>query len=201
MARLTEKQRDALREKGEDTHLIQRRNQLDSDSQAMIYDGCNLTQLTKIFGVDRRTLEEKLRHVAPAGQRGGYPIYHIREVAGHLVKPVYDVDTYIRRMKPSDLPPALSKEFWAGQKARQDFLLKEGELWPTSEVIKAVNLLLKTLRMNWLLTRDAIERDMVLSESQRASMVRHMDGGLMNAAAAVEEEFKIELKNESDEDI
>lgn len=207
MARLTEKQREALRQKGADTNLIQRRNQLDAESQAMIYEGCNLTQLTKIFRMDRRTIEEKIRNVPPAGNRGGYPIYLINEVAGHLVKPMYDVDTYIRRMNPKDLPPALSKEFWAGQKARQDFLLKEGELWPTSEVIKAVNLLLKTLRMNWLLTRDAIERDMVLSESQRASMVRHMDGGLMNAAAAVEEEFKIELdngselNNESEQDI
>jgi len=190
LAKLTPQQRTALPNA---KTLIQRKNQLDADSQTMIYDGCNLTQLTKIFNMDRRTIEEKIRNVAPFDTRSGYPVWRIVDVAPHLVKPAYDVENYIKRMNPDDLPPALTREYWNAKKVRQDFLKSSGELWPTAQVIQCYGKLFQTLRMSWLLTRDAIERDMVLSAAQREAMVRHMDGGLSAAAAAVEEEFKVSV--------
>lgn len=188
---LSPKQRSLLRDP--------RTNTLDGDSKTMIYDGCNLTQLCAIFKMDRRTVTEKIRDVSPTGQRSGYPIYLIHEVAPHLVKPAYDVETYLRRMNHKDLPPMLSKEFWAGLKAKQDYQLKEGDLWPTSEVIIAVTDLFKTLKMSMQLIMDSIERDTVLTHAQRSRMMSLVDGALNDLADSVAEKFGAASQNEKDE--
>lgn len=175
-------------------------NQLDADSKTMIYEGCNLTQLCAIFKMDRRTVSEKIREVAPKGQRSGYPVYAIDEVAPHLVKPAYDVEAYLRRMNHKDLPPQLSKEFWSGLKAKQEYLIREGELWHTSDVIKAVSELFKTLRMAILLQMDTIERNSVLTVDQRKAMVELTDGALNSLADAVIEKFSAKVVDEATKD-
>ncbi|QHJ72788.1 putative terminase small subunit [Proteus phage P16-2532] len=103
-----------------------RSNQLDRESESMIFDGVNITQIAKIFNMERRDVTPKIREVPPCGERGGYPIYKLNEVAPYLVKPLYDVETYIKRMHPNELPKMLSKEFWNGMKAKQDYELREG---------------------------------------------------------------------------
>lgn len=166
-----------------------RTNSLDADSQAMVYTGCNLSQLCVIFKMDRRTVAEKIHEVPPCDSRGGYPIYQIRDVAPYLVKPAYDVEAYLRRMNHKDLPPMLSKEFWGGLKAKQDYQLREGELWHTTDVIKAVSELLKTLRMSILLQLDTVERDTVLTPVLRKRMMDLTDGALNSTADAIIERF------------
>lgn len=175
-------------------------NSLDADSKTMIYQGCNLSQLCAIFKMDRRTVTEKIAEVSPSDTRSGYPIYHIREVAPYLVKPAYDVEAYLRRMNHKDLPPQLSKEFWAGLKSKQEYLIKEGELWHTSEVIRTVSELFKTLRMSLLLQMDTIEREMVLTPAQRKRMLELTDGALNGLADAVVEKFGNEIVDETDQD-
>lgn len=196
MAELTKRQQSALTKKGA-TVRAPRSTTLDKESHAMMLDGCNLSQLCKVFAMDRRTLEDKIREVSPNGARGGYPIYLIREVAPYVVKPAYDIETYLRRMNHKDLPPMLSKEYWNGLKAKQDYQLKEGELWPTEDVIKTMSEMLKTLKMSWLLTRDSIERDTVLTKPQRDRMAQLMDAALEQAADSLQEKFGGMLNHET----
>lgn len=175
-------------------------NQLDGDSKSMIYEGCNLSQLCAIFKMDRRTVTEKIVEVAPCGQRSGYPIYHIREVAPYLVKPAYDVEAYLRRMNHKDLPPQLSKEFWAGLKSKQEYLRNEGELWHTTEVIRGISELFKVLRMSLLLQMDTIERESVLTPAQRKRMIELTDGALNGAADAIKDNFGETVLDAEDQD-
>lgn len=159
-----------------------RSNQADEDTQAMMFEGLNLTQLAKLFRMDRRDVTPKLRDIPAAGTRGGYPIYFVHEVAPHLVKPIYDIEAYIMRMNHNDLPKHVSKEFWNGLRARQAYELENGDLWPTDKVLEVMGEVFKQLRMSMLLFGDTIERDTQFTDGQRKKLSAMVDGALNDLA-------------------
>ena len=180
-----------------------RANQQDAASNAMIFDGCTQSQLCTIFKMDRRTLSAKLAtgNVKPAGVRAGFPIYYIHEVAPHVIKPLYDIETYISRMHHNDLPPLLSKEFWNGKKARQDYELREGNLWETEQVQEKVSAMLKDIRMTILLFRDGLSRDTVLTDEQHNKLQLMIDGLLNDMAGNLAKMFNGRVdEQEADDD-
>ena len=177
-----------------------RNNQIDKKSEEMIFQGCTQSQLVKIFRMDRRDIAAKLAEspITPCGARAGYPIYAIHEVAPYLVKPLYDIETHLKRMHHNDLPKHLSKEFWAGMRAKQEYQLKEGELWPTEQVIAVMGNVFKRLRMSMLLIQDAVEREHMLTAQQRDKISSLIDGALNDMADDLVEQFK-EPEAEDDE--
>lgn len=177
-----------------------RSNQLDTQTEAMLFDGCNLTQLAKIFRMERRDLSPKLREVTPCGERGGYPIYYIHEVAPHVVKPIYDIENYIMRMNHNDLPKMVSKEFWNGLKARQEYQLKAGELWPTDKVVEVMSEAFKQMRMSLLLMGDALDRETTLTEQQQTRLRTMIDGALNDLADGLISRFQKEAETEVADD-
>lgn len=164
-------------------------NSLDEESRALLYEGANLSQLGILFGMDHRVLVEKLHGVPPVGRRGATDIYSIREVAPKLVRPDYDIETYIRKMNHTDLPKMLSKEYWAGQRSRQEFMLKAGDLWETAKVIEKVGELYKMIRMSMLLMIDSVERQVELTPRQRDIIKELADGTLRDLHKTVIEHF------------
>lgn len=161
----------------------------DAESQAGIYEGLNLSQMEKAFRMDHRQLVEKLKDCPPSGIRNGVAIWRIHEAAPHLVKPMYDVEAYIKRMNHADLPKNLTKEFWAGLKSKQDYELRAGDLWPTSKVVEKVGELFKLVRMTTLLTVDTLERQVELTEKQRSIVKNLMDGMLNELHKSIQEKF------------
>jgi hypothetical protein len=164
---------------------------LDAESAAAIYNGLNISQLATLLEMDRRDLTKKIESagVKPCGMSKGYAIYKLKEVMPLVVKPVYDVEAYLRQMNPADLPKHLSKEFWAGQRSKQEFMLKEGDLWPTAKVVSEVGELFKVVKMSATLACDTVERQVELSEEQRAIITRLMDGMLEDIRSRVIEKF------------
>lgn len=164
--------------------------QLDDESTAIIYQGITLSQATYIFAMDLRDIKGKIQgKVKPCGERRQNPIYQIRDLAPYLVKPAYDIEEYIERMSKADLPTALSKEFWAGQRSKQLYEIAAAELWPTAKVVEAVSTLFKTIRMSLLLTREAVERETEVSPRQREIITRLIDTALEDAHAKTIAEF------------
>lgn len=162
---------------------------LDAESKAMLYEGLNLSELGVAFRMDHRVLTEKLQPCQPTGRRNGFPTWKINDVAPHLVRPLYDIETYIKRMNHADLPKHLTKEFWAGLKSKQDYELKAGDLWPTAKVVQEVGELLKLVKMSVLLMGDTVERSTELSEKQRGIIKSLIDGMLQELHRAVVEKF------------
>jgi hypothetical protein len=165
----------------------------------MIFQGCNITQIAKLFRMERRDVTPKIMDVPPIGERGGYPIYAVHEVAPYLIKPLYDVETYLRRMNFKDLPKELSKEFWAGQRAKQDFDIKAGNLWETEQVVEHFGEAVKLLRMSMLLIPDTLARQAGLTEAQRNVVQSSVDGMLNDLAVALIDKFKKDDKVGDDE--
>lgn len=176
----------------------QRSDSLDGESRAMIFQGCNLSELGRLFHMDHRVLVEKLHGVAPSGKRGKAETYQVHEVAPYLVRPIFDIETYVKRMNHADLPKMLSKEFWAGQRSRQDYLLKAGELWPTTQVVEKVGELYKLVKMSAQLACDAVDRQAELTDRQKAIVKGLMDGMLVDLAANIKANFSNESLTQSE---
>lgn len=180
---------------------------LDEESKAMIHHGLNMSQLCQLFKMDHRTLVAKMEQgeVKPSGRRGGYPVYFVHEVAPWVIKPAYDVEEHLKRMNPADLPKMLHKEFWAGQRARQEYELREGNLWPTEVVYEKVGELVKLVKMSTNLMADAVERQTQLTDRQRSLIKSMCDGMLRELSQAVLKHFKEKPngrpQEDSDEDI
>lgn len=164
---------------------------LDNESAAMIYKGLTISQAAAILECDRRDLTAKIEshNVRPCGMNRGFPIYKLKELMPLVVKPTYDIENYLRNMAPQDLPKHISKEFWAALRSKQEYELKEGNLWPTSKVVQEVGELVKLVRMTTLLTVDTVERQSELSEDQRSIIKRIMDGMLLDLHQEVIKKF------------
>lgn len=191
--------RTSSRRKAEMQERARRSNAADAVSEAVIFQGANITQIAKLFHMERRDVTPKIMDVPPCGTRGGYPIYYVHEVAPHLVKPIYDIETYIKRMNHNDLPKYLSKEFWAGKLARQKYEEEAGDLWRTDKVIEVMGEAFKKLRMSLLLMGDAIERETAFTDRQRTLLQGMVDGALTDLADALVEQFKDDGSEEDDE--
>lgn len=176
-----------------------RSNQNDAETEAMIFQGANITQIAKLFHMDRRDVTPKILDVPQCGTRGGYPIYFIHEVAPHLVKPIYDIETYIKRMHHNDLPKHLTKEFWAGALAKQKYEEEAGDLWRTDEVVEKLGGVFKKLRMTMLLMGDAIERETTFTDKQRDMLSAMVDGALNKMADSLVHNPTV--KNDEEEDL
>lgn len=162
----------------------------DDETRAILYEGCSLSQLSTIFDSDNREVARRLRNLEPCGTRMGYPIYKLADAAALLVAPQGDIEEVIKKMSPKDLPPSLTKEFWAGQHARLKFEEDQGDLWRTTYVIEKLSEMFKTLRMSILLMQDQVERQTTLTDQQRDIIRGLTDGVLNDLADSLIERFK-----------
>lgn len=170
---------------------------MDGEGESMIYDGVNMSQMIRLFGMTAATLRERIHNVPPAGNRRGVPIWRIRDIYWRMWRPTEEqVDTAMHRLNHADLPKALTKEYWAGLRSRQEYELKAGNLWPTVTVIQEVGELLKLVRMSALLMVDTVSRQTELSDRQRAIIKESTDGMLGELHAAVLKKFKAPFKPE-----
>lgn len=165
----------------------------------MIFKGATQDQLMRLFKVDHRTIKKRLVEsgVKPVGKSpSNAALYSIFEIAPYLVKPVFDVETYIRQMNHNDLPKHLTKEFWAGLRSKQEYELKQGNLWPTETVVEEVGELMKLVKMSTLLMLDAVERQTELSDRQRNIIQQLAHGMLEDLVKRIEERFNNRVKGE-----
>lgn len=163
---------------------------LDSKDESLLYEGANMSQLGVLFKCDHRVLKEKMHGISPVGKRSGVPIYEVAAVASRMGKLTEEqVDAAIRRLNHADLPKALTKEFWAGLKSKQDYEIRAGDLWSTGSVVAEVSEMVKTLKMELDLTIDAIERQSEMSERQRAIAKSIINGAKANMLKRLQEKF------------
>lgn len=163
---------------------------LNKADESLLYEGANLSQLSILFKCDHRVLKEKMHGVPSVGLRGGVPIYNVSEVASRMGKLTEEqVDKAIRRMNHADLPKALTKEFWAGLKSKQDYELRAGALWPTDRVVAEVGEMVKSIKMELDLTIDAIERQSEMTEKQRQLAQNIINGAKSNMLKRLQERF------------
>lgn len=150
-----------------------------------------VSQLAQMFRTDAKTLPKRLVGVMPeAKSKAGHNLYNIREAAGRIVEPSYEIEQYIMGMNHTQLPAMLGKEFWNAQIARIKFEETIGRLYSLEKVVQALSELYSTVRMGLLLMADNVERETGLNETQRNIIKAAIDGTIDEIRTQVVERFK-----------
>lgn len=170
----------------------------DVTSELLATGEATLSQIAQLFRTDAKTLPQRLHGVVPRGKRNGYRVYDIRECAGRLVEPGYEIEEFIKQMSPQELPPLLNKEFWNGQRARQAFEKEQGNLWPTEDVVELFGVLEQGIRQTMILLTDDIEREEGFTDGQRKTFRRITDAAITTFKDQLTERFKDYYANRED---
>lgn len=149
--------------------------------------GVTVPWLSQAFAVPRGQVEAMLRGCPAIRSNRGSKVYDLRTAAGYLVKPKFDIATYIKNLDPKDLPEKLKREFWAARLNEQRWRKTAGELWASEDVIALYSELFKLIKSTSLLWEDRVSRADKLSDAQRETLVELKDDLLTQIHNIVEE--------------
>lgn len=140
-----------------------------------VHAGVTVGWLSQVFNMDPTSIKKRLADCPPLHRRKAGFVYDLKTAAPYLVKPVFDVNKYLRGMKPNELPPQLRKEYWDASLKQQAWEENAGDLWRTKNVLEVFSdtfLMMKSTMQLW--TED-LERIDGLTSDQRATVVRLVD--------------------------
>lgn len=152
--------------------------------------GMSAERLGVLFDLDKKTVKELLKEVEPDGERRGTPFWRISTAAAYLVTPMGDLENYLRRIKPSDLPPKFQKEFWTALNLRTKYYQARGDLWSTSRVYEVVSKILSIVRSTSRLFVDELESNTTLTTKHRDAIQKEMDRMMGLMREGIKESFR-----------
>jgi len=159
-------------------------------------NGITVGDLAGLTGLSATEIETALVGVPPMrGQQTRARVYDLYAAMSALVVAGEGansamIEEAIKRMKPNTLPPALSKEFWQGQKARLEYMQSVDHLWRTERVQKVVASIFKIIRQQMTLLVDNVEQQTSLSNRQREIIIALADGTLGDCRDTVLDDAK-----------
>lgn len=179
---------------------IAQQKQQDESTVEQINEGCSLAQLGRLFRMKPETIRMRIATVPPAGLRHGSSIWHVKEVAPFLVKPVGDFESAIKRMNPDDLPPSLTREYWLSKKARREYEFEMSKLLDAEEVLSGLSTVLNQFRVDMLLVKDNASRLVgPFTSEQRSKVAELIDIALNDLSTKLENLFPEAHTVEDDE--
>lgn len=134
------------------------------------------SQLAQVWRTDRKTAMARLRGCPPVAKntRGAF-LYDLATAAAYLVEPKVDVEAYIKRLRPADLPPYLHDAYWAALEKRQKVEMRAGDLWETDKVIDVFGDLAKQIKAQVMLWTDQLEKRRKLTPEEREFFTAQCD--------------------------
>lgn len=151
---------------------------LDGLDLGVVYGGVSAAWLGHVFGMDKNTIKKKLARCEIAGKNRQTPLYRIKDAAAWLIPPKVDIATYIKGMRPCDVPPQLNDAYWSAMGKRQKVLKEARETWATEDVLRVFGEAALKIKSTVQLWEDEVDRVHGLSDEQRA-MIRQMADGLL----------------------
>ena len=144
-------------------------------------------RLAREFGIARETVARLLdaARIEPSGERGGYPVFKLADVAGVLS----DYARFGRHpgetVDPAHMSPKEKLDHWNGERARLAFMRDAGDLLQVQDVREQYGAALGTIK-TWMLTvPDRLERDGDLTPEQVGMVIKSGDELLTNLHAAL----------------
>lgn len=136
---------------------------------ARVYGGVSAHWLAQVFGHDKNTIKKKLAaaNIEIVGQRNGGPLYRIADAAQYLVKPKVDLVSYVKSLRPNDLPPILNDAYWGAMLKRQKWEENANDLWRTEAVLEVFGDLALSFKTTVNLWVEEVDRQDSLSPEQR----------------------------------
>ena len=173
--------REARRNERDLSRLVARGKSLDSrhlpadiNSDAVLH-GVTANWLATVFGMHTNTVKQRLKDCPPSHRIKGGFIYDLKMAARYLVKPVVDIDQYIKTMKIEELPPRLQIEYWGAKQRRLNYEEDAGHLWRTEAVMSLVGTIVSTVRTKSRLWTEDIEAKAEITPEQRKVLNERVD--------------------------
>lgn len=138
--------------------------------------GVTVSWLAQVFGMDPKTVKQKLADCPPLHRRKAGYVYHLATACRYLIPPAISADQYIKSMKPSDLPSAFQQSFWDAALKRQKWEENAGQLWRTEKVREVLGQTFQTIKFTVQLWADTLERQTGLTPDQRTLLTKLIDG-------------------------
>tara|TARA_R110000796_G_scaffold41118_7_gene101525 strand:- start:8630 stop:9313 length:684 start_codon:yes stop_codon:yes gene_type:complete len=133
--------------------------------------GVTVYWLSQVFGLTPETVRMRLADVTPESVSGKSNRYRVKDAAEVLVDPKIDIEKYMKRMRPTDLPPNLQKEIWDARLKRQKWEAMAGDQWHTNDVMEVLSDVFSIIKSTIQLWPDTLERTLSLSDEQRELLV------------------------------
>jgi hypothetical protein len=137
---------------------------------ADVWAGVSSHWLHQVFGGDRAVVKKKLAEggCEVIGRSKGSPLYRLKDAAAFLVPPKVDIEAYMQRLRPNDLPPMLQAAFWDGKLKHQKWAENAGDLWRTDDVLAVFGDLAFSFKTTASLWVEEVDRATGLTAEQRA---------------------------------
>lgn len=133
-----------------------------------VLTGVSIPFLVQIFGKGRKTINDALEGVKPIkiGQNGAR-YYNLAEAAEHLVTGKKDLERYVRRMSPSELPDQLKVEYWSAKNKQIDYEERTGQLWRVEAVIGFLEHMFEIVKTRSILFPDRLDEQFGFTPAMR----------------------------------
>lgn len=141
-----------------------------------VQHGVTVGWLSTVFGMDPVNVRRKLRDCAPIMKRKAGYVYDLKVAAQYLVRPVFNVEQYLKSMKPSELPTHLQDAYWSAMRKRQQWEAEAGMLWRTEAVMEVFGDVFQTIKFAMQLWPDTVDRALGLTPEQRTLLIGMADG-------------------------
>lgn len=140
---------------------------------AETYAGVSANWLAQMFGADKNTIKKKLAAsgIEIIGRRNSGPLYRLADAAPYLVKPKVDLVSFIKGLRPNDLPPMLNEAYWSAMIKRQKWEENAKELWHTDKVLAVLGELNVLIRTRVTLWTEDVDRREGLTQAQRQIII------------------------------
>jgi hypothetical protein len=148
-----------------------------TDDLAEVYGGVSAHWLAQMFGADKNTIKKKLASsgIEIVGRRNGGPLYRLKDAAAYLVTPKVDLVSYVKSLRPNDLPPMLNDAYWGAMLKRQKWEENAGDLWRTQDVLEVLGDLNLAFRSTVNLWVEEVDRINGLTPGQRLTISQNAD--------------------------
>lgn len=140
-----------------------------------VHAGVSIEWLCSVFGMANRTVKKRIAGLQPMKRLRGSTMYDLRQAAAYLVDPMIDFDKFVKTLRPEDLPPKLSKDYWDALLKMRKYQLLAGELWHTGDVLEVLGGAFKHIKESTQLWINTVERNTELSNKQREILVSLAD--------------------------
>lgn len=128
--------------------------------------GVTVSWLCQIFDMEPVTVRARLVNCEPIHRRKNGFIYDAKTAIPYLVKPIFDVEEYLKTMKVEELPTRLQDQYWSAMNKRQKWEENAKNLWRTEDVAKAFGEVFLMIRNQMQLWLDQLELQTHVTEEQ-----------------------------------
>ena len=133
-------------------------------------------QVAALFEVSRDTVSRRLRDVRQSGERSGFPVYHMRDVAPAMCGDGRQAVSGDDDFDPLKLPPKDRDHWFASEQKRVKLEADLRGLIPAEDVERVLAAAFKSLSGSLDMLPDVLERECGLSAAAVQQCIKAIDG-------------------------